>query len=289
MLFNNINNIVISYRKMLYLKYNVYVDGLGAQYQRIISILALAKKYDCQYIHESIKSYEHISNENSEYYELIEQYFQIYKINVNKSNIAFDKIDFLKGNITSKHMDYYKEISKNINVLLILDHPYNIFDKEPNNYDIIMPLLREIKQTLYLPEYNNVDKNIAIHIRRGDVSPYSNNNRYVDLSYYQNIINKLADKYKNGKFFIFTEISNNNKEEFENFIKKNKNDNINIKLMADLDILLTLEYLIKADVLVMSKSSFSYIAGLYNNNEVYYMDFWHSKLDRWNSIELDII
>jgi len=284
MLFNNINIIDISYRKMLYLKYNVYVDGLGAQYQRIISILALAKKYDCQYIHESIKTFEHISNENTEYYELIEEYFQIYKFTANISEITFHNIEFLKGNITSEHMDYYKEISKNINVLLILDHPYNIFDKDPNEYDIIMPLLREIKLSLYLPEYNESNKNIAIHIRRGDVSPYSNNNRFVELSYYQNIINKFADKYKNGTFFIFTEISNNNKEEFENFIIKNKNNNINIKLMADIDVLMTLEYLIKADVLVMSKSSFSYIAGLYNNNEVYYMDFWHSKLDRWNSI-----
>ena len=282
MLFNNINIIDISYRKMLYLKYNIYVDGVGAQFQRIISILALAKKYNCQYIYESIKSFEHISNDAINYVKLIDEYFKIDKLNANITGIKFDIVEFLKGNITSEQMEYYKEKSKNINILLILDHAYNIFDKEPNDYDIIMPLLREIKQTLYLPEYNESNKNIAIHIRRGDVSQYSNNNRYVDLSYYQNIINKFADKYKNGHFFIFTEISNNNKEEFENFIIKNKNNNINMKLMADLDILLTLEYLIKADVLVMSKSTFSYIAGLYNNNEVYYMDFWHSKLDRWN-------
>ena len=274
---------------MLYLKYNIYVDGMGAQFQRIISILALAKKYNCQYIHESIKSFEHISNDATNYVELIDEYFQIDKLNANITGIKFDNVEFFKGNTIIEQMEYYKEKSKNLNILLILDHAYNIFDKKPNDYEIIMPLLREIKQTLYLPEYNKSNKNIAIHIRRGDVSQYSNNNRYVDLSCYQTIINKLADKYKNGDLFIFTEISNNNKEEFENFIIKNKNNNINIKLMADLDILLTLEYLIKADVLVMSKSSFSYIAGLYNNNEIYYMDFWHSKLDRWNSIELDIV
>uniref|UniRef100_A0A6C0DLQ4 Glycosyltransferase n=1 Tax=viral metagenome TaxID=1070528 RepID=A0A6C0DLQ4_9ZZZZ len=274
---------------MLYLKYNIYVDGMGAQFQRIISILALAKKYNCQYIHESIKSFEHISNDATNYVELIDEYFQIDKLNANITGIKFDNVEFFKGNTIIEQMEYYKEKSKNLNILLILDHAYNIFDKKPNDYEIIMPLLREIKQTLYLPEYNKSNKNIAIHIRRGDVSQYSNNNRYVDLSCYQTIINKLADKYKNGNLFIFTEISNNNKEEFENFIIKNKNNNINIKLMADLDILLTLEYLIKADVLVMSKSSFSYIAGLYNNNEIYYMDFWHSKLDRWNSIELDIV
>lgn len=267
---------------MLYLKYNIHTDGLGAQFQRIISILALAKKYNCQYIHESIKSFEHLSNENTNYVKLIDEYFQIHKLTANITEIKFDHIESFKGNITSEHMDYYKEKSKNLNILLMLDSSYIIFDKEPNDYDIIMPLLREIKQTIEIPEYNNVDKNIAIHIRRGDVSQYSNNSRYVDLSYYQNIINKFADKYKNGSFFIFTEISNNNKDEFDNFIKNNNNNNINIKLMADLDPLLTLEYLIKADVLFMSKSSFSYIAGLYNNNEVYYMDFWHSKLDRWN-------
>ena len=274
---------------MLYLKYNIYVDGVGAQFQRIISILALAKKYNCQYIYESINSFEHISNDAINYVKLIDEYFQIHKLAANITGIKFNNVEFLKGSITSEQMEYYKEKSKNLNILLIMDNAYSIFDKEPNSYDIIMPLLREIKQTIEIPEYNNVDKNIAIHIRRGDVSQYSNNSRYVDLSYYQNIINKLANKYKNGNFFIFTEISNNNKDEFDNFIKNNNNNNINMKLMADLDILLTLEYLIKSDVLVMSKSSFSYIAGLYNNNEVYYMNFWHSKLDRWKSAELDIV
>jgi hypothetical protein len=34
----------------------------------------------------------------------------------------------------------------------------------------------------------------------------------------------------------------------------------------------------------MSKSSFSYVSGLYNDNDVYYMDFWHAKLNRWKRI-----
>ena len=54
--------------------------------------------------------------------------------------------------------------------------------------------------------------------------------------------------------------------------------------MADLDLLTTIEYMIKADVLVMSKSALSYVAALYNNNKVLYINFWHNKLPHWKEI-----
>ena len=57
--------------------------------------------------------------------------------------------------------------------------------------------------------------------------------------------------------------------------------------MADIDIITTLEYLIKADILVMGKSSLSYVAGLYNQNLVLYNSFGHMSLGRWRGLELD--
>lgn len=34
----------------------------------------------------------------------------------------------------------------------------------------------------------------------------------------------------------------------------------------------------------MCKSSFSYLAGMYNSNIVYYYDFWHKPLKHWINI-----
>jgi hypothetical protein len=35
----------------------------------------------------------------------------------------------------------------------------------------------------------------------------------------------------------------------------------------------------------MARSSLSYSAGILNENKVYYMDFWHKKLDNWINIK----
>jgi hypothetical protein len=40
-----------------------------------------------------------------------------------------------------------------------------------------------------------------------------------------------------------------------------------------------------ADILVIGKSSFSYVAGLYNTNTVYYFNFWHSPLNNWINVD----
>ena len=43
-------------------------------------------------------------------------------------------------------------------------------------------------------------------------------------------------------------------------------------------------HLVNANVLVLAKSSFSYLAGLYNQNIVYYIDFWHTPMPNWINI-----
>jgi hypothetical protein len=45
---------------MIYLTYSKEINGMGAQYQRIIGIICLAMKYDCQYIHTRITEMEHV-------------------------------------------------------------------------------------------------------------------------------------------------------------------------------------------------------------------------------------
>ena len=43
----------------------------------------------------------------------------------------------------------------------------------------------------------------------------------------------------------------------------------------------TFTSLVLADVLVISKSSYSYIAGILSEGIVYYQPFWHSPLPNW--------
>lgn len=275
---------------MLYITYNVNSidsNGVGAHYQRIIGVIGLCIYYNCQYIHSNIKTIEHVLEPKEEYVQKIEDFFQL-KNNfptMNNSEINFENTFYAHHQIFEGVLLDYKKMAETTNILLVVEIAYeNLLDKNPEIYERAMQVLKNMKQKIELPEYavKPNHKKIAIHIRRGDVSESQNNTRYVPLSYYQDLFDKLVLLYPNPYFFIFTEITPDNKEEFLEF--ERKNENLPLKLMPDIDILTTLEYLIDADVLVMSKSSFSYVAGLYNENDVYYMDFWHAKLNRWKRI-----
>ena len=268
---------------MLYLTYVKQSDGMGAQYQRIIGIIALSMAYECQYIHSYITKMEHLPEPSIKYLNNIEEFFQIQNhFPIMNENIKFDSVVNLDTNVTEEILLKYKNMAEKKNILLTIHHAYSMLDKNTQLYEIAIPFLNNIKKNIELPEYNITGVKIAIHIRRGDVSTRANAERYVPLDYFQKIINKLSELYTNAHFFIFTEITGENTTEFIDF--QNANKNISLKIMPNIDILTTLEYLIKSDILVMSKSSFSYVAGLFNQNTVFCIDFWHTKLDRWKTM-----
>ncbi|MFZ9092604.1 MAG: hypothetical protein ACO3FE_21205, partial [Planctomycetaceae bacterium] len=53
------------------------------------------------------------------------------------------------------------------------------------------------------------------------------------------------------------------------------------KLFLNADALWTMRHLIEADILIMSKSSFSYVAALISDGIKLYEPFWHSPLSGW--------
>jgi len=114
---------------------------------------------------------------------------------------------------------------------------------------------------------------IAIHIRRGDVNNYINSERYVNNSIYVKIINKLKEKYPEYSISIFSE------GKFEDFKELELEENC---FKLNTDIFDSFHMLCESKVLIMGFSSFSYCAGIINNNTVYHYDsFWHKKLDHW--------
>ena len=116
---------------------------------------------------------------------------------------------------------------------------------------------------------------IAIHIRRGDVKK-GMNDRYTNNNIYNVIIEKLIALYPNYKISIYSE---GKLEDFHDI------QNNNIKIILNQSICQDFHSLVKAKVLVTAKSSFSYSAALLNENTVYYIDFWHKKLNHWIHIQ----
>lgn len=118
---------------------------------------------------------------------------------------------------------------------------------------------------------NIIIPDIAIHIRRGDVKE-NNEKRFTNNDQYKQIISVLLETYPNYNITIFSE---GKKEDFNDFIHER------IYFQLNTDIEETFHSLVSAKILVTAKSSFSYCAALLNNNDIYYLQFWHNPLKHW--------
>ena len=63
--------------------------------------------------------------------------------------------------------------------------------------------------------------------------------------------------------------------------EKYRNLDLNVELMIDGCPFFDFHHLISADVLITSKSSFPYVAGLFTNGRVIYNKFWHEPKSYW--------
>jgi hypothetical protein len=256
---------------VLYLTYDIneLKDGFGAQYLRVVGIYCLAKIIGATYLHTTITEYQHLSND---YWEKIEDHFGLAKF---KSK----DVSFFENTISIKvpnSLDELKSNNSDEDTLIKIWLAIGILDKTPDYYDLFMDELRNFKKKIDLPEYDKFKKNIAIHIRRGDVNKNATD-RYTGNDHYIKVIQALKMKYPYSPIFIFTEDSG----DLDAFQKID-----NVKLMTDLDVLLTFEYLCNADVLITAKSCFSYLAALYNtSSEIYVENTPTPKLSRWKYVD----
>ena len=131
---------------MLILSYlNGHNDGFGAQYQRILGIYCICKKYNLLYYHTPLDDIWfqglHAIENNHNCAEFVNRCNK--RINI-KSDIDISNIDNLE--IIKKYhykdifnVSYLLELKKdcdthNKNIILYLDYPYKITDIIPNIY-----------------------------------------------------------------------------------------------------------------------------------------------------------
>lgn len=250
-------------------------DGLGAQLHSILSIFVVAKQYNLEYVHTPFKEIDH--NRGDE--EFLENFFDIGK---NESNISS-----IGKEIKLKNIEHSFEISNNENYLYTTQACHNYCDKFPDNY---LEIVEKFKSKFYYKfkndyiNYNNKGLNIGLHIRRGDVSRNNNNIRFTENTYYIEVLNNLFTFIKglnlDINIHVYSQGTVDDFQEFANF------DNVYYPL--DEDILTTFYNLIESDILVMSKSSLSYVSALLSNKVIIYQDFWHKPLTKWyNSKKLN--
>jgi hypothetical protein len=120
--------------------------------------------------------------------------------------------------------------------------------------------------------------NIAIHIRRGDIATMKAKDdanwgqRWLNNSYYASVLKQVLGLIKNSPAADIYIFSQGSKEDFPEFSMFN-----NIHYCLDVNAYDSFVHMVHADLLVSSKSSFSYKPALLSKGiKICPADFWHS-------------
>jgi hypothetical protein len=228
-------------------------DGFGAQYQTIIYSAIYSEFIKAKFAYTPFKEMEHNYDNDLNFLKNKENFINIIENFPNAdqlNDVKILNIHSIRGTIES-----------NINT------------------SIQTEIFKKIKKLFHHNKQQNFDKkvtNVAIHLRRINKhdNPDCYGTHYIDDNYYINAIDFLR-KTPNKK--IFHIYSQGDPTKFENFKQKDIVLHLNEPLEQ------TFYNLTVADILIMSKSSFSYVAALLSDNDVYYLPFWHPKLNRWKT------
>ena len=279
---------------MLYLTYDASSlhDGLGAQYQRILGIIGLAARYNCTYVHTPVEQLAHGVLPHD-----AEAFFGIQRAFPSVNEVIYNEVITTRCPSEEALLSYIRiaeSSGKNILVRILL--PYGILEGWSGEkklsesyvmehrlpiYDCAMQLVRPLLSTSIPLSFNTSRLNIAMHIRRGDILHLQEESREKPLSFYIGIIDKIKKLYPQQKVIhVYTQITDANRDEFVDLV-----NNPEIQLHANEDVLSSLYHMICSDVLITGCSSFSLVAGLYNTNRVFYVEYAHKPLPRWTTIE----
>lgn len=218
-------------------------DGFGAQYQAIMSGIALCKYKNYNYIHTPMKEIEHGAD----------------PIELNKF-IGIPKHNNLKNQKIDKHEQYSREVHCSSN-------PDKYYTPE------VLKIISDYYYSTPKPTIKNKNY-IAIHIRRGDVSESSYQERFVDNNYYLKLAKRMKKQYPNKEIKIFSQGKEEDFAELSKFCT----------LELNTDLQYTFHSMVEASVLITAKSSLSYAAALINKNKIYYIPFHHKPLKKWEII-----
>jgi hypothetical protein len=228
-------------------------DGFGAQFQTRICSILIYETPENQYVHTPIESMEH--------------------------NYENDPSFISNANNFMNLMNYNKIITDKDITIFSITHIVDTFDSNINQYLSNSETLKKIKCCFWENKnknfFNNDKINVAVHIRcLNKVDTPGNEYRYTNLKYYFNIIDIIKEKYKD-KELLFHIYSQNDINDYDEF------DKTNIIFHLNENIFDTFIGLVTAEILITSKSSFSYTAAILSDGEIYYQPFWHKPSEKW--------
>lgn len=240
-------------------------DGFGSQVLSRLSVQATAAVIGLKYVHRPFREIAHA--EHGDWVSCCEDYFRLsdHPSCVQSNLPAIGLFDFVRS----------PKIWKEPHIIEV-PHMYAITDRIPEAFRRCIPARAEHK-------FGKVVR-VGIHIRRGDVSEAQTRDRFVSANVYlrriESIRKVLLSLNLDPEIHIY---SNGTEEEFEQLSKAG------VELHLTLGAIETMSDLIKSDIILTAKSTFSYVAGLFNPGIVVYDDFARSPLPEWMRLNRGVL
>ena len=248
-------------------------DGPGAQIHALLSTMLYAREFNCQYVHTPFKVIAH-NNGNDEWGKKWENFFNMGKGEIKVNEIKDKPLEVIK-------VDKPADLCMKSNTLNIIPHCHKFADKNPDLYsnmtDIFIEKYLDSSKENYKSFYEPGKINIAVHVRRGDVvnwGPWKK--RYTANPYYKSLLQRITSILE--EFNVGVSIQLYSQGLIEDFKELN---GLGIKYQLDECPFTTFFNLTAADILIMSKSSFSYSAALLSKSIKIYEPFWHKPISDW--------
>ena len=282
------------------------MDGAGAQLQRIYGIYALSRYLHVPYVHTPLKKigYQGLAQleKNSISPNAQDRWNRIFKI---RSDIKLPPNTITRYIDTPSEADIerYKDEAEKANQFYLLQIllPYQITDHNPEIYRC----LRDVSP--FHSARSHVFR-IAIHVRRGEEFAVESQ-RMLPNSYYVAATLKIVAALRQldipfvcelytevaSKPFVVTPRTHGIAGEIKKPViidpKMNRIEDFdalpNLHKYINTDPIGTLRGMATADVLIISRSSFSYLAALFNRGIVIYFPFWHKPLNDWLTSDIN--
>ncbi len=298
----------------------IKADGVGAQIQRILAIRSLSASLNLGYLHTEIKSlaiHPLDSYQNDD-----EMAVFLLKLNheFRMENSGVSSVEYLRElqthTLTFSFLfsSILKAMFSTRQTLIKVAEPYPISEFDPDLYKGILRFL----PNFVLPPKTGVV--VAVHYRRGvggfAVQRGERISREMPGNYFAALAKKIIDDHQisNPKLLVFTDSPtedalftppNNQSHLWTNSTRFSegrmhvlgldveevfKEISADIKVLYGGDPLDVIKNLASADYLILSRSSFGYIAAILNTKgQVYFpSQFWHVPMKSWQIIRESI-
>ena len=279
---------------------DVQMDGAGAQLQRVYGIYALSRYFKVPYVHSPLKEigYQGLAalEKNAGSPDLQDKYNRVFTIpsdiELPANTISRYMVSPTIGDIERLKTEAEKE---NKFYLIRILYPYSITDKNPEIYRCLKPM------SPFKPVRSDTFR-IAIHVRRGEEFAVDSQ-RMLPNSYYVSSTMRIVEALKKlgipfvcelytevpSKAFVVTPQSHGINGRISHPVvidpKMNRIGDFdvipNLRKCINLDPIESLKGMATADALIISRSSFSYLAALFSRGIVIYYPFWHQPLKEW--------